>query len=79
MTQKGNYLAYLLRLWQTSDRGLRVWRASLECPSGGARRGFASLPELFAFISAQVSYDDPFAVGPTDESPAIDHNSGGLA
>ncbi|MGQ9683161.1 MAG: hypothetical protein ACUVX9_11525 [Anaerolineae bacterium] len=79
MPPSARYLSYLLRLWVTTDAGQTLWRASLEAPAGGPRRGFASLPELFAFLSAQVSHDDPFAAGPTDEPPAIDHNSGGLA
>jgi hypothetical protein len=48
------YLSYLLRLWQTSDRGKQVWRASLESPGTGERQGFASLEDLFNFLQAQT-------------------------
>ena len=58
MPPSARYLSYLLRLWVTTDAGQTLWRASLECPSGGARRGFASLSELFAFLSAQVAADE---------------------
>ena len=49
---KRRYLSYLLRLWQTSDRGKQVWRASLESPGTGERRGFASLEDMFEFLRA---------------------------
>lgn len=57
MTQQ-RYLSYLLRLWQTSDEGKQIWRASLESPGTGERRGFASLKELFDFLAAQVELPD---------------------
>jgi hypothetical protein len=43
------YLSYLLRLWQASSGGELVWRASLEDPHTGERRGFACLAELIAY------------------------------
>ena len=48
------YLSYLLRLWQTSDRGKQVWRASLEIPGSGKRQGFANLKDLFDFLESQT-------------------------
>jgi len=60
------YLSYLLRLWQTSDGQKLVWRASLESPGSGKRRGFASLKALFDFLKAQIE--------PHDER---DHDQGG--
>jgi hypothetical protein len=48
------YLSYLLRLWQTSDSGDLVWRASLECPGTGERKGFPSLSDLFAYLETQT-------------------------
>ncbi len=60
--QQPRYLSYLLRMWQTSDSGDLVWRASLECPGTGERRGFPSLRDLFAYLEAQTerpSNDDP--------------------
>ncbi len=53
------YLSYLLRLWQTSDGGRQVWRASLESPGIGERRGFASLKDLFVFLQTQTGQTAP--------------------
>ncbi len=41
------YRAYLLRLWRTPGAG---WRASLEEPSTGSRRAFATLALLMDFL-----------------------------
>ena len=54
MSRQRRYLSYLLRLWQTSDGGRLVWRASLESPSTQERQGFASMQELFNFLQAQA-------------------------
>lgn len=53
-TEQRRYLSYLLRLWQTSDGTKQIWRASLESPGTGERRGFASLEDLFDFLLAQT-------------------------
>lgn len=45
------YRAYLLRLWQTGEGEMAVWRALLEDPRTGERRGFADLASLFAFLN----------------------------
>jgi len=58
MNQQPRYLSYLLRLWQTSDDGKQIWRASLESPGSGERRGFASLEDLFKFLKAQITPSD---------------------
>ena len=52
-----HYLSYLLRLWQTCDGQTRIWRASLESPGTGERRGFADLQALFDFLSAEIGQD----------------------
>lgn len=52
--QQKRYLSYLLRLWQTSDDGEQVLRASLESPGTGERLGFASLEAVFEFLEAQM-------------------------
>ena len=44
------YLSYLIRLWQISSEGELVWRASLESPHTGERKGFASLDGLLDFL-----------------------------
>ena len=66
--ERQRYLSYLLRLWQTSDGSEQVWRASLESPGSGARRGFDSLESLIDFLRAQTgsqpwSEDDPHMRG----------------
>gem|GEM_PF-2057545 len=53
-----HYCSYLLRLWQTSNGERQIWRASLESPGSGNRRGFASLDELFEFLAAQTEHED---------------------
>jgi hypothetical protein len=58
------YRSYLLRLWQTSDGRKQVWRASLESPGGGERRGFAGLRDLFSFLEAQTGCQDKQDCGP---------------
>ena len=55
--EQPSYLSYLLRLWQTNNSGTRIWRASLESPGTGERRGFANLQDLFAFLEAQVGLE----------------------
>lgn len=50
-----NYTAYLLRLWQ--DGAQKPWRASAQCVRTGEKYLFASLEELFAFLSAQTESD----------------------
>jgi hypothetical protein len=52
--QSRGYLSYLLRLWQSSEGGKQVWRASLDSPGTRERQGFASLEELFDFLEAQT-------------------------
>ena len=54
MEKQRHYLSYLVRLWQTSDGGRQIWRASLESPGTGERQGFASLKELFEFLERQT-------------------------
>ena len=48
------YISYLLRLWQVSSGGELVWRASLENPHTGERRGFARLADLVAFLEEEM-------------------------
>jgi hypothetical protein len=54
MEKSQRYQSYLLRLWETCDGEMRVWRASLESPGSGERRGFASLEDLIEFLRAQM-------------------------
>jgi len=57
MEKSQRYQSYLLRLWETCDGEKRVWRASLESPGSGERRGFASLEDLTRFLQAQTEAD----------------------
>ena len=52
--QRPDYLSYLLRLWRVRERGPPAWRASLQRPGSGERVSFATLDELFAFLSQQT-------------------------
>ena len=54
MSREQRYISYLLRLWQIRSEGELVWRASLESPHTGERRGFASLDDLFGFLREQT-------------------------
>ena len=54
-TQPPRYLAYLVRLWQVQDRGVFVWRASLEDAHTGERHGFSDVKLLFAFLAEQTA------------------------
>ena len=52
--EQRRYISYLLRLWQIRSGGELVWRASLESPHTGERKGFASLDDLFDFLRGQI-------------------------
>ena len=49
-----DYLAYMLRLWRVNTSTGPVWRASLESPHTGERRGFATLEHLFAYLEEET-------------------------
>jgi hypothetical protein len=53
-----HYHAYLLRLWQTGEGEAAEWRALLEDPRTGERRGFADLDSMFAFLK-ELCRDNP--------------------
>lgn len=55
-SQRARYQAYMLRLWQ--DEAGTDWRASLENPHTGERRGFASLEALFTFLKQRAGQSD---------------------
>jgi hypothetical protein len=46
-------------MWQTNDGEEQLWRASLESPGTGERRGFANLKDLFEFLDAQADQLSP--------------------
>lgn len=47
-----SYMAYLLRLWRVE--GDSAWRATLDDPGTGERRGFKDLLSLFAFLQGET-------------------------
>lgn len=53
-TMVGRYLAYMLRIWKENDAGMSTWRASVEDPHSGERRGFPNLDALITFLWGQV-------------------------
>ncbi len=51
MTVAGQHsLSFLLRLWKEAQDGRQTWRASLEDPHTGERRGFIGLDNLVEFL-----------------------------
>jgi hypothetical protein len=52
--EEQGYISYLLRLWQIKNGTKRVWRASLENPRTGQRRGFATPADCFAFLAKEM-------------------------
>jgi hypothetical protein len=58
MSKQRSYLAYILRLWETSNGETQIWRASLETPGSRQRSGFASLQGLMAFLEAEIESQD---------------------
>ena len=63
-TQRPAHLSYLLRLWQAPGETEQPWRASLENPLTGERRGFADLEAALAYLRTQVLTTPP----PDEES-----------
>jgi hypothetical protein len=74
------YQTYLLRLWRVRCQGKwqgaaalgGQWNASLERPHTGERHVFASLQELFAYLSKLCSSQVPHMPGtcPEGQSPS---------
>ncbi len=52
--ERSDYVAYLLRLWRSETDGEAVWRASIESPTTGERRGFANIDQLFEFLREET-------------------------
>ena len=64
------YQSYLLRLWRAPGGAEQPWRASLENPLTGERKGFADLEALVAFLREQIE-GYPAPVGDTAAYPTI--------
>jgi hypothetical protein len=69
--EQPDYLSYLLRLWRVSGEEKAVWRASLESPHTGERRGFANLTDLFTFLEKETGH-----VAPGQAAPNADGKGG---
>jgi len=65
--EESGYLAYMLRIWETKDRDASVWRTSLENPHTGARLSFATLEDLFAFLTKKVKENSVHPIHPPDK------------
>jgi len=59
MSQKRQYLSYLLRLWRENSGDPPLWRASLERPQAGERVTFANLADLFGFLENETKSSPP--------------------
>jgi hypothetical protein len=51
------YHAYLIRLWQEDAHS--PWRATLEDPHTGERKGFADLDSLITYLKTQTDPTTP--------------------
>ena len=58
------YQSYLLRLWRAPGGDTQPWRASLENPLTGERRGFADLEALVAYLHDEIEGESAPAAGP---------------
>jgi len=67
----GQYLAYLLRLWEAESEAGRVWRASVESPHTGEHEKFRDVEELFEFLRQRTGSSSLF-VEPDENGPASD-------
>jgi hypothetical protein len=56
--EDGQYLSYLLRLWQTKREGEWVWRASLESARTGERSSFPDLEALCHYLRRETGVEE---------------------
>ena len=63
------YQTYVLRLWRARCQGKWQWRASIESPHTGERQLFASLEQLFTFVSERCESQSPDASYEKTELP----------
>jgi hypothetical protein len=66
------YRSYLLRLWRARASEGGAWRASLQDPHTGERRGFADLSQLLAFLEQQLGPREDPPHPSSDSSPGHD-------
>jgi hypothetical protein len=53
------YQTYVLRVWRVQCQEAWQWHASLQSPRTGERLAFASLRQLFAFLSERCRSQVP--------------------
>jgi len=53
------YQTYVLRLWRARCQGKSQWNTSIESPHTGERQVFASLEQLFGYLSEQCGRQVP--------------------
>jgi hypothetical protein len=63
VSERPEYLSYLLRLWSVNGAEKTVWRASLENALTGERKAFASLDDLFDFLRQQTGVRSDLEAG----------------
>ena len=63
-------LSFLLRLWQADTLRPETWRASLEDPSTGERKGFANLETLIRFLKS-LTMDSDFTGEQNEQPPRL--------
>ena len=59
MNMRRGHLSFLLRLWQADSNHAETWRASLEDPSTGERKGFADVDALVGYLRSLVAETMP--------------------
>lgn len=67
-TERAQYQAYMLRVWRDGGEAGNAWRASLESPHTGERRGFSSPEALINFLRLRL--------GPGAQSTLPDEQAG---
>jgi hypothetical protein len=53
------YQTYVIRLWRARCQGKWQWRASIESRYTGERQVFASLAQLFAYMTDKCESQSP--------------------
>lgn len=50
-----SHQSYMLRLWQVEDKGMTIWRSSLQETATGNQKGFESLERLFRYLREKTA------------------------
>lgn len=68
-SREEKYLSYMLRLWRAVSEAGGAWRASLEDPQTGERKGFADLQGLFGYLSERTEPVGSLSAAEDDLTP----------